>query len=721
MRMEETVPSLDWIDRRLCGIHMTIRDVDCEDFDVDRMVDYFVELGVDFFSFFAAGYITTYPTELELQRISPFLKEGRDLTGEIIEKSHAAGIKAIAMADLGPLPEKAAVSHPDWCSRDKDGKPYRIDHEHLSACPMSDWQGVYAKKIVAEIVGRYPSVDGIKFGGNSYGFGAYGADICYCVNCRRVFKKDTGLDLPLEKNWNNPTYRKFIRWRYEKTTERVRFLYGMVKSFNPDLLFMGNSVCFGHPDWTLRSSLDQEYMSSYQDAIQIEAQDHVRLSDDRRTPVWQSLTMSGEEANYMTNLTGRPIWIVASYFHAWPWRRSAMQYAEQKAWLAQIIANGANPMINLSGGPPAVHEDVRGFKAPREIYSFLKKHREYYEKDRSAADVAIIYSQESLVFYGRDDAMDRYVEGIRGMEQALKECHIQFDIVSSRRLKDLSRYRAVIAPNFACMDEEEADALRSFVKKGGGLVAGFETSLYDHEGQKREDYLLGDLFGLSYLGLNEGPISGLREGVLVQGYAVKNGEHAVLAGLEGTELVPADFHYCAAKSRDDAHAEIPLTLYPSFRVFPEGLSYSLTRKTEVPLCSANAFGAGRTVYFNWPIDKAFWKVGYTDHRTLIANAVEWVRGAAPRIEAEAPASLDVTVREQNGRTLVHFVNLTGGRRLLSEVVPVRDVAVRIPGKAPRRAFLLSTGARLPLREEADRSAVVVPEIRDYEVLVIENA
>ncbi len=81
----------------------------------------------------------------------------------------------------------------------------------------------------------------------------------------------------------------------------------------------------------------------------------------------------------MTGVSDTPIWVVASYFLAWPWRRSAMAPAEQKVYLAQVAANGADPMVNLSGGPPAVHEDPRGFDAICDLYGFLATHQAYYE------------------------------------------------------------------------------------------------------------------------------------------------------------------------------------------------------------------------------------------------------------------------------------------------------------------------------------------------------
>ena len=101
---------------------MTIRDIDCRDFDVEQMMKDFHEMHVEFFSFFAIGYVTTYPTQLKYQRVSPYLN-GRDLTGEIVETAHKYGIKAIAMADLGVMSVEAALEHPEWCSLDQYGRP----------------------------------------------------------------------------------------------------------------------------------------------------------------------------------------------------------------------------------------------------------------------------------------------------------------------------------------------------------------------------------------------------------------------------------------------------------------------------------------------------------------------------------------------------------------------------------------------------------------------
>ena len=197
-RMTETDRN-DWLKRRNRGFHVTIRDVDCRDFDVQRFIADLKSMHVTFFSFFVGGYVTTYPTALEYQRDSPYL-DGRDLTGEIIREAHAAGIKVLGMIDLGQIPEQAARDHPDWCAQDRDGAPVERLPGLYAACPMGGYQNDYVREIVGEILGRY-DLDCVKFGGGSFGFSR---SICYCPNCRADFHAATGHDLPLRSDWADP-------------------------------------------------------------------------------------------------------------------------------------------------------------------------------------------------------------------------------------------------------------------------------------------------------------------------------------------------------------------------------------------------------------------------------------------------------------------------------------------------------------------------------------
>jgi len=709
----------DWLKHRARGIHITIRDVDCRDFDVERMLKDFKDMHVSFFSFFCGGYITTYPTKLPYLRMSPWLA-GRDLAGEIIETAHRYGIKAIATADLGVMGQLAAIEHPEWCAIDREGRPYRINDELYVPSLLGGYQE-YARRMVEEILGRYPGVDGIKFGGGSYGFQSYGSGIDYNDACRRDFRERYREEIPVERNWAHPAWKKFLKWRYDTATSKVKAFGEMVRSIDPDMLFMGNATCFGDPDWTTRASLDVEEMAPAQDAVQVEAQSRVSL-DAEDEPRWQAMHFPAEEASFLSSVTDRPAWVIGSYFLAWPWRRNAVPPTEQKVYLAQIAANGGSPMVNLSGGPPKVHEDKRGFRAIEELYGFLDEHADYYD-DRSAAEVAIVYSQTTLVHYGRDRPKQRYVDGIRGFEEALTESHVPFDIISTRVLsaERIARYRTLLLPNLACLSEQEARQLRAFAKRGGGLVATHETSLYDEEGRGRTDFLLSDLLGCAYKGVTAGPLSGVVDGVRVQSYFRIAGGHPLTEGLAGTEVVPAAGFYCAVEPAEGA--AVPLRFYPPFRVMPEGVSYGVVEHADTPMAVAHTGGGGRAIYFPAQVDKYYGKLGYPDLKTLLVNAVRWTAGGEPVLTVQAPPTLSVSLRAQEGRRLVHMVNLTGGRRFFTELVPLREVRVSLRAEgAPviRRAFLLSDRKDLAVSAAGARYAVVVPEIRDYDVLVLEE-
>jgi hypothetical protein len=108
---------------------------------------------------------------------------------------------------------------------------------------------------------------------------------------------------------------------------------------------------------------------------------------------------------------------------------------------------------------------------------------------------------------------------------------------------------------------------------------------------------------------------------------------------------------------------------------------------------------------------------------LVADAVRWVARGQVAVEVAAPPTLQVSVRRQSGRRLIHVVNLTAGERLFTQLVPLADVRLSLPAegeRAPRTARALAVGAALPVIVREERWEVTVPRIEDYEVLVFEQ-
>jgi hypothetical protein len=693
---------------------MTIRDIDCKDFDVDAYIKGLDDMGVTFFSFFAGGYITTYPTKLKYQRVSPYLGNF-DLTKALVETAHKYNIKALAMIDLGQLPKHAGQDNPEWCAKDTRGNPVMIEERLYQTCPNSGFRKEYAIEMVKEIMNNY-DIDCVKFGGGSYGFLQ---EICYCEKCRQEYRQYSGKELPLERDWDDLEFREFYRWQIEKTAETVKYLVDMVKSINPEMPVMGNSVCFGDPKWTINSALDMEVLAKYQDAVQVEVQTRVHANE--YTQDWQSMTWPAETANFMTHATDKPVWVVASYFLGWPWRRSAMPYGEQKVYYAQMIANGAIPMVNLSGGPMAVHEDKRGFRAIGEIYHFLKDNIDYYQDDKSKARIAIVFSQNTLCFYGQDKAMSRYVNCIRGFEQALDEEHIPYDLISLRAFdtKILEKYETIILPNTASMSQDEADMIKEYVKNGGSVISSFETSLYDELGNKRKDYLLGEMFGASYLSTRK--VDLLPTGDYSHAYMkISANNHQLFEGIGETTLLPAAGYFCDTAEISEKY-EAVLTLSAPYQVFPEGFAYPLSPDKNETMLSVNKYGSGKSIYFSGTIGKNYWQIHYPDMKRLIVNSINYCRKDIPILKISGPNTLLANVREQPGRTLVHLINLTGGKRLYEELIPLYDIEVGLAkeGRKIKQVYTLSEKKKMICKKDDKYCSVSFEKLIDYDVVVFE--
>ena len=64
--------------------------------------------------------------------------------------------------------------------------------------------------------------------------------------------------------------------------------------------------------------------------------------------------------------------------------------------------------------------------------------------------------------------------------------------------RSLDGVRVLCLANEACLSDEQAEAIRQYVARGGGLVATHETSLYDEKGERRDEFALADVFGVRF-------------------------------------------------------------------------------------------------------------------------------------------------------------------------------------------------------------------------------
>ena len=264
--------------------------------------------------------------------------------------------------------------------------------------------------------------------------------------------------------------------------------------------------------------------------------------------------------------------------------------------------------------------------------------------------------------------------------------------------------------------ERQCGQIRDFVRRGGGVVATYETSLYDERGVRRGNFGLADLFGANYAG-------GL-DARMQNSYLRLEGSHPLLRGFEGVERLINSVSRVHTKP-GVPYSNPPLTLIPSYPDLPMEEVFARVERTDQPEAYARESGGGRVVYFPGDIDRTFWEVLNPDHGKLLRNAVDWAANEPRPVTVDGPGVLDVTLWRQKDSMTVHLVNLTNPMMMkgpLREFIPLpaQQVSMRLPeGKKPRAVKLLVSGITPRTREANGELHLPVPSILDHEVIAID--
>jgi hypothetical protein len=284
----------------------------------------------------------------------------------------------------------------------------------------------------------------------------------------------------------------------------------------------------------------------------------------------------------------------------------------------------------------------------------------------------------------------------------------------------LEQFRTLILPNIAALSDEQCAQLQQFVESGGGLVATYETSLFNERGEPRTEFGLNKLFGVSFKGQAEGPMhnSYLRLDLNAPQAAF------LLKGLEDAPRIVNGVWRLNVEPIGSSGPS-PLTLIPSYPDLPMEKVYPRVTRTEIGEVFLREYGKGRVAYFPWDIDRTFWDVLCVDHGKLLANAVHWVSSEELPVTVQGPGVLDITIWRQKNSMTVHLVNLTNPMMMKGpyrELLPVGAQKVRLrlpPGTRAAKTTLLAANRSARAVHDGNHVLIMVPSILDHEVLAVD--
>ena len=618
------------------------------------------------------------------------------------------------------------TAHPDWrVHPDGSGASSRSSakEDNLGTrlgCNVGPW-GDYLIDICDELIRDY-DLDGYSFDGN------YHPPICYCPACRKAYRD--GVERGVAGEDRTSTTSPIASTSTGAAGSSKTTIAGCrqrLKATKPDAVLMS---------WTTNAGRYGHFLTS----PRVMPTRTNRLFDLPMQEWWLDETNQGASvapafgAAYLRGLVGG----AAERLGAVP------DEPRQPLQRRQLPAPRADDAVDAGRSPTAAWRRSRsaGPAAPRrpERSSVRSSRLERWTIGAKPMPwAAMLVSEPTRQFVAYKDIAGRYFPHVFGSFRAAFEEHLPLTLVNDWDLdaKTLAQYRVVLLANAAALSDTQIEALRGYVKGGGGLVATAETSLCDALGRHRRDFALADLFGVSYRGrpkapekraeLDENFAVGVDENYWKQRVGVARlawTDNALMRDRRLSELVPGKSVTfrgpLVSVSEPKAAGEVVV------RMTPEGW-----KEPALPAILARTVGAGRVVYLAAALDAALWSYAYPYQRRLLTRALEWAAGEAFPIMVAAPMCVQATYftqTDKEGRRLVlhlfNGVNTTANHGLpvadvplREEMVPIHGIRVRFEKDAPKRFHVEPGGVEPKVRKEDTATIVELPPLEMHALLV----
>jgi hypothetical protein len=694
-----------WYGRPMRWMQLAFVEDDPGRYDPAFWLDYFKRIHADAACLSAGGCVAFYPTKVPFHYRSKYLGN-TDPFGEMLAGCRKLGMNVVARTDPHAAHQDVYDAHPDWIAADADGKKRRhwADPELWVTCALGPYNFEFMTDVTREIVREY-KVDGI-FSNRWAGSG-----MCYCEHCRENFHRFSGLDLPRTANPQDPARRQYIVWHEARLFELWRLWDAEIKKLNPNASFIANA------GGGALSGLDMKTIGELAPTLFADRQ--------ARHGVMAPWANGKNGKEYGATLQGKAIAGITSVGLEEPyrWKDSVQSGDEIRLWFADGTAHNLRPWCTKFNAKPI---DRRWLPVVEEYFNWHHRNERWLRNERSLAEVAIVYSQQTATFYGGTRAAARVEDHALGFYQALVEGRVPFDMVHDRLLdpEHVDRYRALILPNIAALSDAQCRQIADYVRKGGSIVATHETSLYDEWGVRRRDFGLAELFGTSFDGKIE---TQLHNSYLnVEKDPASGDFHPLVRGLEDATRIINGVNWVNTKPAA-ATGYSPLTLVPSYPDLPMEEVYTRVPRTNIPGVYARQYGRGRVVYFPFDLDRTFWEVLAADHGLVLRNSVEWAHGGEQPLAVTGKGVIDVSLWTQQHSMTAHLVNLTNPMMMkgpVRELIPSPPQRVRVRTPKDRRVTsvrLLVRGERPRYRTVGPAIEIEVPSIELHEVIAFEFA
>jgi len=325
----------------------------------------------------------------------------------------------------------------------------------------------------------------------------------------------------------------------------------------------------------------------------------------------------------------------------------------------------------------------------------------------------------------------------------LFEAHIPFNLITEKGIQegDLEKTRVLIVPSAAYLSEKAAEAIKSAVNQGMGLVATHMTGYKEPNGSIREKPILSDVFGYELLDIQtpfttatlfrhpDLKVSDIDRGYFY--YASTRPDHTITAEMSEDAYFSFWGNFAAIKPVADAtvigdihlpdHARLSAGEYNRRGVFPGPAHW--------PLAIVRQYGKGKTAYFVPQADEIERRVYAPEYTSMLERTILWAGGPSILETPEIPPPVEIRIFHNLSKKLytILMINhntspLVRGKHegigVIRYIVPHKNIEFTFsPGIIPAdiRDF---DGNSVPFKIMDNKVHINLPELDLYEGIII---
>lgn len=658
--------------------------------NIEEWADYWHSAEAEIVFVSVTGILAFYPSKVPFHRWGKFLN-GRDFFGECVAAAKKRGMRVVARMSPDLNWPDALAAHPEWAMRNAHGSPQlnEEDPQLFRTCMFTSYMDDYVPAIMREINSLY-DVDCFY----TNGWPPIGRlPECHCAICSKLPPSGT------PAYWRAFNDRLFSLWqRYD----------AIAKEKKPDSFFFANL------GGNVHASPNLARLASI--AAWFQGDNQGRTNAD--PAIWGCTLQARvckavlEDSSFAANINaGYSTGLVR-------WRNASKNPDETRMWMHESIAGGLALYNHFIGSEGGFCEDRRWQKIGAEVFEWAARHDAHLTPRRSLANIGVVMGQSTQLLYKGPPAAHsaNYMhETMQGLYEILLTGRFAFDFVHEEMLtpERLGKYRVLLLPNIAMLSEDQCGQIRDYVRRGGSLMASFETSLYDENLQPRSDFALGDLFGIRKAGDVVGTNGNAYYGRIER-------RHAILEGLTGTNWVPGAQNRLPLEAVPDP----VLTVVPGFVQYPPELAYPPVSQTSEPAVVLRESGPGRLAWFPGDIERTYWLTGHGDLLRLMHNTIRWLTRDERVVHVDGDGLVEMLAWETGPGYAIHLLNYTNPNAhhgWVSSVYPLgpQRVGMKLPdGIHVRGVDLLCGGGSISFRVQDQLLSFIIPRVDDYEVAAI---